>query len=48
MNTSILTPYVYSEVLKYYGYEHKDGKFIKSDKQQYWDYFGRLRKSDFS
>ena len=38
----------YLEICKYYGYEIKDDKFVKSEKPLDTLYFGRLRKVDFS
>jgi len=47
MNTSKYSDF-YLEICKYYGYEIKDDKFVKSEKSLDTLYFGRLRKVDFS
>ena len=38
----------YLEICKYYGYEIKDGNFIKSQKSVETSYFEKLKKVDIS
>ena len=47
MNTSKYSDF-YLEICKYYGYEIKDGNFIKTQKPLETSYFEKLRKVDFS
>jgi len=39
----VLTPEIYEEVLKYYGYKMENGKFVKKPKIPEFEYFGKWK-----
>ena len=46
-NQFILTPEIYEEVLKYYGYKMENGKFVKKPKMPEFEYFGKWKNGGF-
>ena len=46
-NQFILTPEIYEEVLKYYGYKMENGKFVKKPKIPEFEYFGKWKNGGF-
>ena len=39
----VLTPEIYEEVLKYYGYKMENGSFVKKPKIPEFEYFGKWK-----
>ena len=46
-NQFVLTPEIYEEVLKYYGYKMENGKFVKKPKIPDFEYFGKWKNGGF-